>query len=116
MAVIVETHHDEDGIIWPRSVAPYEIYLMHLGRGEEPKNAAEELYSSLCEAGFEVIFDDRDVSAGVKFKDADLIGIPIRVAVGSRGLANGNVEVKRRDSKERADVALSELIPYLNNL
>lgn len=116
MAVIVETHHDEDGIIWPASVAPYDIYLMHLGKGEEPKTAAEGLYSTLGEAGFDVLFDDRDISAGVKFKDADLIGIPVRVAVGSRGLAQGQVEVKRRDSKERVDVPLSELNSYLQSL
>jgi prolyl-tRNA synthetase len=115
MAVIVETHHDENGIIWPQSVAPYDIYLMHLGKGEEAKIAAGSLYGSLREAGFAVAFDDRDVSAGVKFKDADLIGIPIRVAVGSRGLAQGNVEVKRRGSMERVDVSLSELIPYLQH-
>lgn len=116
MAVIVEEHHDEDGIIWPESVAPYGIYLMHLGRGEGPKAAAEDLYEKLQTAGFEVLFDDRDVSAGVKFKDADLIGVPIRVTVGSRGLAQGNVEVKRRASKERANILLDELIPYLQHM
>jgi prolyl-tRNA synthetase len=116
MAVIVETHHDKDGIIWPGSVAPYDIYLMHLGKGDEPKEAAEELYKILQESGFDVLFDDRDVSAGVKFKDADLIGVPIRVAVGSRGLAQGKVEVKQRGSAEREDVALSDLITYLKNM
>ncbi|MFZ0545540.1 MAG: proline--tRNA ligase [Candidatus Promineifilaceae bacterium] len=116
MAVIVETHYDNDGIIWPRTVAPYDIYLMHLGKGDEAKEAAESLYTTLQTAGFDVLFDDRDVSAGVKFKDADLIGIPIRVAVGSRGLAQGKVEVKRRDNSERMDVSLTELVPCLQRL
>jgi prolyl-tRNA synthetase len=89
---------------------------MHLGKGDEPKEAAEELYKILQESGFDVLFDDRDVSAGVKFKDADLIGVPIRVAVGSRGLAQGKVEVKQRGSAEREDVALSDLITYLKNM
>ena len=116
MAVIVESHHDEEGIIWPQSVAPHDIYLMPLGKGEEPGIAAETLYSSLQAAGYDVLFDDREVSAGVKFKDADLIGIPVRIAVGSRGLARGTVEVKRRDSKEREEVALAELTPFLQHL
>jgi prolyl-tRNA synthetase len=116
MAVIVETHHDDDGIVWPRSVAPYDIHLMHLGKGEDAKTAAESLYHSLQEAGFDLLFDDREVSAGVKFKDADLIGIPIRIAVGSRGLAQGNVEVKLRHSPEREDVSLSDLVGYLQHL
>lgn len=115
MAVIAETHHDDDGLIWPQSVAPYDIHLMHLGKGDEPKEAAESLYETLQTAGFDVIFDDREVSAGVKFKDADLIGVPIRVAVGSRGLAQGKVEVKRRNKKEREDVPLTELISHLKN-
>lgn len=116
MAVIVESHHDEDGIIWPRSVAPYDIYLMPLGKGDEPGKAAETLYYDLQTAGYGVILDDRDVSAGVKFKDADLMGIPIRIAVGSRGLAQGNVEVKLRDRQEREEVPLAELIPFLQRL
>jgi prolyl-tRNA synthetase len=116
MAVIVEKHHDKDGLVWPKSVAPYDVYLMHLGKGDEPKAAAEELYATLKTAGFDVIFDDRDVSAGVKFKDADLLGIPVRVAVGSRGLAQGNVEVKRRNRAEREDVPLTDLVSYLQRM
>jgi prolyl-tRNA synthetase len=116
MAVIVELHHDEEGIIWPDSVAPYQIHLMHIGKGEEPKQAAEELYEVLREAGLEVYYDDREVGAGVKFKDADLIGIPVRVAVGARGLAAGGVEVKRRDSSERVLVAPAALVDFLKKM
>ena len=113
MAIIVELHHDDDGIIWPESIAPYQVHLMHVGKGDEPRKVAEELYHSLRAAGWQVYYDDRDVSAGIKFKDADLIGIPVRVAVGARGLAEGGVEVKRRASAERTLVPINDLIPFM---
>ncbi|MCA9999036.1 MAG: proline--tRNA ligase [Anaerolineales bacterium] len=113
MATIVEKHHDNDGIIWPDSVAPYQVHLMHIGKGDEAVAAADQLYDELRRAGFSVLYDDRNVSAGVKFKDADLIGLPWRVAVGARGLAEGGVEVKRRSESERHLVPLAELVAYL---
>jgi len=113
MAVIVELHNDADGIVWPVAVAPFDIHLMTIGKSQEPRDVAEKLYVDLKTAGIEVYFDDRKASAGVKFKDADLIGIPIRIAVGARGLAQGGVEVKRRDSDERKVVPLDELIETL---
>jgi prolyl-tRNA synthetase len=113
MATIVELHHDQDGIIWPDSVAPYQVHLMHLGKGDDVIEAAEKLYSDLEAAGIEVLFDDRPLSAGVKFKDADLIGLPWRVTVGARGLAEGVVEVKRRDQEERHLLPLPELENFL---
>lgn len=114
MAIIVERHHDQDGIIWPASVTPYDIHLMHIGKGDEAVAAAEKLYTELRQAGFDVLFDDRSASAGVKFKDADLIGIPWRIAVGARGLAEGNVEVKKRSETERHTVPLDTLITFLH--
>lgn len=113
MATIVEKHHDKDGIIWPDSVAPYQVHLMHLGKGDEVREVADKLYDELRQAGLEVLYDDRNGSAGVKFKDADLIGIPWRVAVGARGLAQGGVEVKRRSESKRHTVALAELVAHL---
>lgn len=113
MAIIVELHHDEDGIVWPENVAPYQIHLMHLGKGDDVKETAETLYADLLKAGFEVLFDDRETGAGVKFKDADLIGIPWRVAVGGRGLKNGTIEVKRRGQPDRHDIPINEIISYL---
>lgn len=113
MAIIVELHHDDDGIMWPASVAPYDIHLMHVGKGDDVRETAESLYTQLKQAGFEVLFDDREVGAGVKFKDADLIGIPIRVAVGGRGLANGTVEVKYRNQADRQNIPLADIIPFL---
>lgn len=115
MATIVELHNDKDGIIWPDSVAPYQIHLLHLGKGDDVREAADKLYTDLTRAGYEVLYDDRELSAGVKFKDADLIGIPWRIAVGNRGLAEGNVEVKRRSESERLNVPLEGLLVFLQD-
>ena len=111
MAVIVELHHDKDGIVWPDTVAPYRVHLVHIGKdGDGTKEKAEALYADLTAAGVEVLYDDRDgLGAGVKFKDADLIGIPWRVTLSSRSLQNGGVEVKRRSESERRVVSLEEL-------
>jgi prolyl-tRNA synthetase len=113
MATVVELHHDEYGIIWPASVAPYQIHLLHLGKGDDVREAADKLYADLTRAGYEVLYDDRELSAGVKFNDADLIGIPWRIAVGGRGLKEGKVEVKRRSESERSDVLLAEIEAFL---
>lgn len=116
MAVAVELHHDKDGIVWPDSIAPYRVHLVHVGKeGDGTKARAEALYAKLTAAGVEVLYDDRDgLGAGVKFKDADLIGIPWRVTVSVRSLEAGGVEVKRRDESERRVVAFDELTGLLN--
>jgi prolyl-tRNA synthetase len=115
MAVVVEMHHDEDGIVWPDNLAPYDVHLMTVGKGDEPVEVADKLYEELSAAGFAVLYDDRDLRAGVKFKDADLIGLPWRVAVGARGLAEGGVEVKRRDQQERKLVPLAEVSRFIRD-
>jgi len=98
MAAAVELHHDEQGMIWPFSIAPFQATVLTLGKEPELARAAEEVVDQLARAGVEVLFDDRDERPGVKFKDADLVGIPLRIAVGQRGLAEGKVEWKlRRD-------------------
>ncbi|RME89230.1 MAG: proline--tRNA ligase [Anaerolineae bacterium] len=98
LACVAEEHHDEHGLVWPISVAPFQVHLVALRGGEE---TAEALYAELTETGVEVLYDDREESAGVKFKDADLIGVPIRLTVGERSLARGGVEVKLRREAER---------------
>jgi prolyl-tRNA synthetase len=118
LACIVEEHHDEYGLIWPVTVAPFTIHLVVLkGRGDEgiinSEVEAERLYAELEAAGFEVLFDDRDESPGIKFNDADLIGIPIRLTVSSRALKQGGVEFKRRDQKEKRIIPTSEIIPAI---
>ncbi len=97
LAALAETHHDEKGLTLPASAAPFDVYLMHVpGKTLETLPAAEELYRALTESGLSVLFDDRNDRAGVKFNDADLIGCPVRVTVGERGLQNGMVELKPR--------------------
>ncbi len=96
MAAAIELHHDENGIAWPFAIAPFDATVLTLGPEPELRKAAEEIVAGMSAAGLEVLFDDRDERAGVKFKDADLVGIPLRIAVGKKGLAAGNVEWKLR--------------------
>jgi prolyl-tRNA synthetase len=104
MAAAVEQHHDADGIIWPLALAPFEIVLVCLNTADEDaRRGADALYEALVKAGLEVLYDDRDERPGVKFKDADLLGFPIRVNVGGRSWKQGQVEiVTRRDRSVRA--------------
>jgi prolyl-tRNA synthetase len=116
VAAIAEGTLDEIGLCWPRNVAPYDIHLVATGKDEAVYAAAEQLARELTEAGVDVLYDDRPrVSPGVKFKDAELIGIPTIVTVG-RGLADGVIEVKDRRSGERRDVAVTEAAAHLTAL
>jgi prolyl-tRNA synthetase len=96
IASLVEQHHDEAGIRWPLAVSPYPVHICMLSEDAEVKEATEKLEAELLAAGIEPLVDDRDVRPGVKFKDADLIGIPFRITVGARGLKDGIVEFKLR--------------------
>lgn len=110
MAAIIEQHHDEDGICWPVSVAPYHVIIVPVSyKDTEQREAAEKLYNELTQAGVEVILDDRDERPGVKFKDADLIGYPVRITVGPRQLKEGNVELYIRSSKTQVVIPISEV-------
>ena len=102
LAAAIESHHDDDGIVWPMSIAPFEVLVSALDpRDEQVMKTAGEIHDRLDEAGIEVLFDDRDERAGFKFKDADLIGIPVQIVVGKKGLASGVVELKhRRDPQD----------------
>ena len=94
LACIAEENHDESGLVWPISVAPFQVVIVSLARKEgECQQVAEQIYNDLKENGIEVLFDDRKENPGVKFKDADLIGIPIRLTVGDRGIKNGVIEL-----------------------
>lgn len=100
-AAAIEQHHDDDGIIWPMSLAPYHVEIIPMNLADEAtKKAADDLYKALGARGVEVLMDDRDERGGIKFKDADLIGIPLRVVVGPKGLAKGKVELKLRGTKD----------------
>ena len=110
LACIAEEHHDDFGLCWPISVAPYQVHLVLL-RGDSASEAvAEQLYVDLQRAGVEVLFDDRTERPGVKFMDADLIGLPLRVTVGDRALKRGGVELKHRTSKDVALVPMAEAV------
>lgn len=98
LAAIVETHHDDKGIIWPARIAPYQVYLARLGESDAVKQQADELYEALVQHHISVIYDDRDVRAGEKFTDADLLGIPHRVVVSEKTAAQGQYEYKQRTS------------------
>lgn len=114
MGTIVEVSHDDAGIIWPESVAPYAVHLLNLGGDDAVKSAAEKLYGDLQAAGVEVLYDDREESAGVKFADADLIGIPNRVTVSRKTLDQQSTELKRRDSKKTKLVPLKDAAKQLS--
>ncbi|HEX2673697.1 MAG TPA: His/Gly/Thr/Pro-type tRNA ligase C-terminal domain-containing protein, partial [Polyangiaceae bacterium] len=107
-AAAIEQHHDENGIIWPIAIAPYQVHLVQLG--SEPEVVAEvaRLEQELEAAGIELLVDDREERPGVKFKDADLVGIPLRATVGARGLKSGQIEFKLRSESDPKKV---ELLP-----
>ncbi|WP_034449084.1 proline--tRNA ligase [Butyrivibrio sp. AE2032] len=110
LAAIIEQYHDDDGIIWPSIVAPYKVIVVPTkANDEEIMGVAEKIYADLTAAGCEVLIDDRNERPGVKFKDADLLGIPLRITVGRRA-GEGIVEVKRRDSSETAEITVDEAV------
>jgi prolyl-tRNA synthetase len=106
----VEQNHDDDGIIWPRSLAPFDVVVTVTNMKQDGlREAGEKLYQELQQAGLEVLLDDRDERAGVKFKDADLIGIPYRVTIGKKA-ADGVVELFNRRTKKTDDVRISDVV------
>jgi len=108
LAALIETTHDENGIIWPLSLAPYEVVLSPLNVNQaEVSELADKLYTELQAAGVDVLLDDRDQRPGVKFKDADLIGIPLRVVIGGRGLKEGQLEIKWRTEPAASNIPLA---------
>jgi prolyl-tRNA synthetase len=108
VATTIEQHNDANGMIWPMSVAPYHVHLITIGQSDNVLAAARELYLRLQTANVEVLWDDRDERPGVKFKDADLIGIPLRVTIGAKGLVEGRIELKARTE---SDPKKAELLP-----
>ena len=102
LAATIEQSHDDDGIIWTNNIAPFEVAIVPLNYADEKtKETTEKIYKKLSLKGLDVLIDDRDERAGIKFKDVDLIGIPYRITISEKNLANGNVELKvRRDGKD----------------
>lgn len=114
VAATIEQNADERGISWPMSTAPYQVHLIRLGAEEGIIEEGEALYKELSDAGFEVLYDDRKASAGVKFNDADLIGVPLQLVVGKKFIESGLIEAKRRASGERFEIGHHEILGWVN--
>ncbi|PWZ80360.1 proline--tRNA ligase [Staphylococcus pseudintermedius] len=115
LSAIIEQHHDDNGIIWPKSVTPFDVHLISVNpKKDEQRAFADRLYDQLL-GTYDVLYDDRNERAGVKFNDADLIGIPVRVVVG-KNASEGIVEVKRRDTGDSEDVHVNDLVTHLEKL
>ena len=112
VAAVIEQHHDDNGITWPLPLAPFQLHIIALNaqKSEAVKAASEALYAQACEAGIEVLLDDRAERPGVKFAEADLIGIPHRIVIGDRGLKNGAVEYRQRTDDSAQDVPLGDVL------
>jgi prolyl-tRNA synthetase len=107
VAAAIEQFHDDQGISWPRSIAPFDVELITLGKeGEEARTVADGLYEELRAAGLDVLYDDRDDSAGEKFADAELLGCPLRLTIGKRGLEAGEIDVQVRRGQEKRSLPL----------
>jgi prolyl-tRNA synthetase len=107
VAAAIEQFHDEQGIAWPRSIAPFDVELITLGKvGEEARLVADELYEALRDRGLDVLYDDREGSAGEKFADAELLGCPLRLTVGKKGIEAGVVDVQLRRGREAHSLPL----------
>ena len=118
MASSIEQNHDESGIIWPQPLAPFQIIIVALNNKTEDTTLTKsrKIYHQLLESGYEVLLDDRNERAGVKFADADLLGIPKRLIVSERGLDNQTIELNFRDGKNKSDVPFEQLVDYLEKL
>lgn len=117
LAAAIEQHHDENGIIWPASIAPYEVYFAVIGKKEETKKLSSEIYQEMLSEKIEVVFDDRGMGPGPMFKDSDLLGLPVRVVLGERDYQNsGELEIKIRKTGESLKVKKEQLLPKLKEI
>jgi prolyl-tRNA synthetase len=112
MGTIVEVHHDDKGIIWPEHIAPFQFHLISLNK----KSEADKIYNDLIKNKLEVLYDDREINAGEKFADADLIGLPHRIVISEKSIQAGGVEVKARTAKDSQIIKITEFIKYCQNL
>ena len=116
-AGLAETRHDDKGLLWPISIAPYEVLIIPLKTDdEELMSAANSIYAELKEQGVDVLMDDRSARPGVKFNDADLIGIPYRIVIGGKGLKEGVAEVKARTDADAEKVPLDQVVANVTSL
>lgn len=116
MAAIIERHHDQQGIVWPRTVTPFDVHLVAIAKAETIGQTADVLYNDLRAAGIDVLYDDRGLSPGVMFSDADLIGVPLRITVSTRSIESGGVEIKWRHQDERSIVPLEGVVEQIREM
>jgi len=117
LAGAIEQHSDDNGIIFPKTIAPYEVILVSLNTdNSQVMNSSEEMYLSMVKEGIDVLWDDRSESAGIKFNDADLLGMPLRIVMSKRNIENGVVEIKIRDEKEGYTIPIEECIEQVSRL
>ena len=117
LLALAETHHDDKGLAFPKSAAPFDVYLMHItGRELDTLAIAVEIYDTLSSAGLSILFDDRDERAGVKFNDADLIGCPLRITVGEKNLKEGMVELKPRTAEKNSLIPQAEIVSKVKEI
>jgi prolyl-tRNA synthetase len=115
MATIVELHHDKSGILWPDEVAPFKVHLIKVGKDNpELDKQADKLYKEFLEKGIEVLYDDRELMAGEKFAESDLIGCPYRVIISTKTLLEGKAEIKKRKEEKFELVKLSKVIDAIS--
>ena len=116
-AAAIEQNHDKDGMIWPKSIAPFDVEILPLNiKDAKTREISESLYKELSDKGLETLIDDRDERAGVKFKDADLIGIPTQIVIGERNLKEGLIEIKDRKTKEKVKVKVGDVVEKVSSL
>ena len=113
MGILVEVFNDDKGIIWPISVAPYHLHLISLGNEDKIIKEVNSIYKQLVKDGYEVLYDDRDESAGIKLNDSDLIGLPYRLVVSEKTLKEDSVEIKKRSEKDFQLIKIKDLSKYL---
>ena len=116
-ASAIEQNHDENGIIWPLAISPFQVEVLPLNmKNESVKKAAEDIYQGLLKENIEVLIDDRDTSPGIKFKDADLIGIPYRIIIGEKGLKDGIVEFKERKTGKVEKIKVESAVGHVKKV
>ncbi|MBT5337998.1 hypothetical protein HN858_00860 [Candidatus Falkowbacteria bacterium] len=113
MGSVIEVHHDDKGMIWPESIAPFKVHLLFLGKDAKIKAVSDKLYDELQQAGIEVLYDDREESAGVKLNDSDLLGMPYRIVVSEKTLAQESIEFKQRNQEKMELIKLNQIVKKL---
>jgi len=114
IAAVIEQCHDENGMIWPLSIAPFQVVIITMGKTETALAASEKLYQNLIAVGIEVLWDDRKERPGVKFKDAELMGLPIHIVIGDRGLEADSIEIRHR-SGDKQEIPMVQVVNNIQN-